>query len=158
MELDDLDLPILASLAGSGIGELTLRHLAEAGFEGVRPSHGYVIQQLVEGSPTIGELASALGMTQQGASKQVADLERLGYAERVAAEGDQRVRRVRLTARGAALMDESRRFRSQLEADVTRTLGAGEVTAAKRTLAELARIAGLDSRIRTRSVQPPSDQ
>ena len=60
-----------------------LEHIHNAGHRGVKASHGYVIQRLIEEEPTIGALAASLGMT-QGASKQVNDLESLGFVERSA--------------------------------------------------------------------------
>src|SRR6476661_8916638 len=108
MDPYDLDLPTLTALAGNGIVRTILDRIEAAGFEGVKPSHGYVIQRLVEDEPTITALAESLGMTQQGASKQVRDLELLGYVERVAVPGDQRSRRVRLTAAGAGVLDAGR--------------------------------------------------
>ena len=93
----DLDLPVLISLTGPVVSQLVLDRIRDAGHRGVRASHGYVIQRLVEGEPTIGALADSLGMTQQGASKQVNDLESLGFVKRVSDEHDGRIRYVRLT-------------------------------------------------------------
>src|SRR6476660_7768983 len=84
----DLDLPTLVTLTGPAIVSRVLQGITDAGYPGVKPSHGYVIQRLVEEEPTIGALAESLGMTQQGASKQVNDLEQLGYVERVGDESD----------------------------------------------------------------------
>ncbi|WUD77670.1 MarR family transcriptional regulator [Streptomyces sp. NBC_00510] len=56
--------------------------LAADGFGDLRCSHGYLFRHLVGAEPTVGALAERLGMTQQGASKAAAELERLGYAER----------------------------------------------------------------------------
>jgi DNA-binding MarR family transcriptional regulator len=150
-----IDLATLASLTGSGVTRLLLERLAEAGHPGVRASHGYVVQRLVEGEPTIGALAASLGITQQGASKQVGELEQLGYAERVAADGDARSRRVRLTAAGRAVVAAGRAERARLEAEVVARVGEDTVRAAKKALSALLELAGLDDRIRTRSVPLP---
>jgi DNA-binding MarR family transcriptional regulator len=155
MDATDLDLPTLASLTGPAVERLLLRRIADAGHAGVKPSHGYVIQRLIDSEPTIGELAASLAMTQQGASKQVADLEQLGYAERVTDGADQRIRRVRLTEAGRAMLASGRQARANLQAEVTRTVGAAEVEAAKRVLAAMLRLTGLDQQIATRSVPLP---
>ena len=100
MELTELDLPTLAMLSGAGVSRLLLDRLAEAGHPGLRNSHGYVFQRLVAGEPTIGALAASLGITQQGASKQVRELEELGYVERRPDPEDRRAKLVVPTERG----------------------------------------------------------
>ena len=155
MDPQDLDLPTLAALAGSGIVRTLVERMETAGFAGVRPSHGYVIQRLVEEEPTITALAESLGMTQQGASKQVRDLELLGYVERIAVPGDQRARRVRLTASGRGVLEAGRRARAEIEAEVVAQVGAGSVATAKAALAALLAVAGLDENVRTRTVPTP---
>lgn len=156
MDVRDLDLPTMVSLAGPAVVRLLLEHLSEAGHPGVKPSHGYVMQRLVDGQPTIGELAEALHMTQQGASKQVADLERLGFAERVPDARDQRVRTVRLTAAGRAMLTAGRQARRDLEAGVIQLVGEADVAAAKRALAALLELTELTGSIATRSVPLPA--
>lgn len=155
MDAADLDLPTLVSLAAPAVVQVLLDRLAGGGYPGVKPSHGYVIQRLVDGQPTIGELADALGMTQQGASKQVANLERLGYAERVPDARDQRVRTVRLTSAGQGVLAEGRRARAELEAEVAEQVGAADVAAAKTALAALLRLTGVAGHVPDRSVPLP---
>jgi DNA-binding MarR family transcriptional regulator len=155
MEPADIDLPTLTALAGGGVVRWVLGQLDEEGLSGVKPSHGYVIQRLVDGEPTIGALAEALGMTQQGASKQVADLERLGYVERLAVSGDQRARRVRLTPAGREVLESGRRARVRLEERLVDRVGADTVAAARVAVAALLDVVGLDERTRNRSVPVP---
>ena len=102
MDPRDIDLPTLTSLAGNGVVRRLLADLAGEGFAGVRVPHGYVFQRLVDAEPTITELAESLGMTQQGASKQVRDLEQLGFVERRPVPGDGRARSVRLDRKRGA--------------------------------------------------------
>ena len=155
MDVRDLDLPTMVSLAGPAVVRRLLQQLGEAGHPGVKPSHGYVIQRLVDDQPTIGELAEALQMTQQGASKQVADLERLGFAERVPDARDQRVRTVRLTAAGRAVLAAGRQARGELEAGVVELVGESDVAAAKRALVALLGLTELVEPIANRSVALP---
>ncbi|MCF6379148.1 MarR family winged helix-turn-helix transcriptional regulator [Nocardioides KLBMP 9356] len=157
IEPRDLDLPTLASIAGSGVARSVLERIAAAGHVGVRPSHGYVIQRLVEDEPTISALAESLGMTQQGASKQVRDLEGLGYVERVTTPDDQRARRVRLTAAGRDVLACGRRARAEMEAEVVARVGTQHLEAARATLVALLGVTGLEDRVRTRSVPDPDD-
>ena len=155
MDLNELDLPTMVSLAGPAVVRLLLQRLAEAGFAGVKPSHGYVIQRLIDGQPTIGELGESLGISQQGASKQVADLERLGYVERVTAARDQRIRTVRLTPPGRAMLAAARAARADLEQEVSDQLGADNVAATKLVLSAMLGLTDLSGRIQTRSVPLP---
>ena len=157
MKATDLDLPTLASLAGGGVVHVILERIRSAGFAGVKPSHGYVIQRLVDGEPTISALAESLGMTQQGASKQVRDLELLGYVERVVGPGDQRARTVRLTATGHRMLETTRRIRAEIEEQVLEQVGARNLEAAKLALAALLTIAELDERVGTRTVPAPAE-
>ncbi|MEU3650857.1 MarR family transcriptional regulator [Lentzea sp. NPDC034063] len=111
----DIDLATLAYLAGSSANDAILERLHEIGHEGVRVSHGYVIQHLIEGAPTVSELGELLGVTQQAASKQLLELERLGYVTREPDRADSRIRRAGLTDRGRRLVEDSRRLRSELD-------------------------------------------
>jgi DNA-binding MarR family transcriptional regulator len=147
-----VELTTLVSLTAPALDRTVLDRLAALGFDGVRVSHGYVVQRLLEGEPTISELADALGMTQQGASKQVLDLERLGYAERVPVPGDQRARAVRLTQRGRAMVAATRRVRADLEAEVVGRVGERRAAAARGALEALVDVLGLTERVRTRTV------
>jgi DNA-binding MarR family transcriptional regulator len=66
------------------------------GLADLRFTDGFVFQQLVGGPVTIGALAEPLGVSQQAASKSVADLERRGYVARSRDPGDARALRVAL--------------------------------------------------------------
>jgi DNA-binding MarR family transcriptional regulator len=157
MDALDLDLPTLAALAGSGVVRVVLDQVEADGFAGVKPSHGYVVQRLVEEEPTITALAESLGMSQQGASKQVRDLERSGYVERVTVPGDQRARKVRLTPQGRLMLESGRRARGEIEAAVLERIGARNLTAARVALAALLDVAGLSERVASRTVPTPDE-
>jgi DNA-binding MarR family transcriptional regulator len=62
-----------------------------------------------DGPLTIGELAEAVGITQPGATRTVAQLTDLGLVEALAADGDQRRKLVSLTETGRALIERSKR-------------------------------------------------
>lgn len=153
----DLNLPTLVALAGGETERLQLDELAARGFPGLRRSHGYLFQHLIDGEPTVTALAAALGITQQGASKQVRELSDLGYVERGAVRADQRVRTVRLTASGRAAIEAARAAQAALEQQLLERVGAEKVAAAKRTLAALLDLAGATGKVRTRSFPPPVD-
>jgi DNA-binding MarR family transcriptional regulator len=61
------------------------------------------------GPMTIGELADAVGITQPGATRTLAQLVELGFVEMRASDEDQRRKLVSLTPSGIALVDRSKR-------------------------------------------------
>lgn len=147
-----IDLPTLVSLAGTAANSHLLDQLHKAGFDGIRISHGYVIQHLVEGEPTIGELADRLGVTQQAVSKTVAELESLAYVSRRVDADDSRVRRVALSDRGHAMLAHSRANRRTLEHAVD-----GDIDEAKRVLVRLLEVTGSLEAVANRGAPPPLD-
>ena len=151
----DLDLASYVGIVAPALNERMIERLAARGFAGVKVSHGYVVQRLLGSEPTISVLAASLGMTQQGASKQVLDLERLGYAERVSVAGDQRSRSVRLTDRGRAMVDAARAIRDDLERQVVERAGAERVDHAKDVLVVLVDLLDLTTPVELRAVPAP---
>lgn len=147
-----LDLPTLASIAGGAANDYVLQRLKAAGFAGIRVSHGYVVQQLVDANPTVGEIAARLSITQQAVSKAVADLETSGIVERHSDPVDSRVRRVALTPRGEALIEATRSARRALETSVADRVGDLDVT--KRALVALLEETGTLDAVRQRQVKP----
>jgi DNA-binding MarR family transcriptional regulator len=110
----------------------------------------------VPGPIAIGALADRLGVTQQAASKAVADLERRGYVERVTGTEDGRVRHVSLTGRGRAAIESGRRHRAALQDELAAKLGPRRAEGARRLLAEVAAELGASPAVRGRRVRPPS--
>jgi DNA-binding MarR family transcriptional regulator len=148
----NVDLLAAVSVAAPALNRVVIERLAARGFDGVKVSHGYVVQRLLVDEPTVVELAGALGMTQQGASKQVADLERLGYAERVGVAGDARARAVRLTERGRAMVEATRAVRRELETAVARRAGRAATDQATAVLTTLLDVLGLAEQVEQRRV------
>ncbi|MGW4397772.1 MarR family winged helix-turn-helix transcriptional regulator [Amycolatopsis nivea] len=157
LDLADLDLATLAWLAGSSANRAILAELHEAGHAGVRNSHGYVIQHLIDRAPTVSELAGLLGVTQQAASKHLLELERLGYVARVPDPADSRVRRAQLTDRGWQLVGDSRRIRQQLDARLTKSAGKEAAEAARLVLARVLDATGGTADVLARRAAPPSE-
>jgi DNA-binding MarR family transcriptional regulator len=152
----DLDLTTLAMLAGAAAAGQVQAVLESRGFAGLRISHGYVFQHLLGSPPTIGELAGKLEMTQQGASKVVAELTGLGYLDRVTEAGDARVRRVTLSLRGKAAVEAARQARRDIESQLMATCGAGRLRTARRVLlSALDDLGGLEA-VRRRRVPLPT--
>jgi DNA-binding MarR family transcriptional regulator len=150
-----LDTGTLALFVGQAAAALVQEQLAAQGFGDLRFSHGYVFQHLIDGEPTVGELATQLGMTQQGASKAVAELERLGYCERVPGAGDARIRRVRLTGRGQDAVAAARRARADVDERLASRFGEQRLAEHRELLARLLDELGGTAAVQRRAVRPP---
>lgn len=157
IEPESIDLATLAALAGDLSSEYLLQRVRERGHPFVRTAHGYLIQHLVTGTPTVTELASRMGVTQQAASKSVVELETLGLVQREGEAADQRVRRVTLTDAGREVVESGRAARAHLEAKLVEALGDEALATAKGALAALIdAVGGIDDlrgrRVRARTV------
>ncbi len=154
VQLEALDLGYLALFVGQRVNERVLEDIHAAGFSGLRHAHGYVFQHLLGGPRSISELAGLLEVTQQAASKSVAELESLGYVEKTESE-DARVRRVALSERGRAAVEKSRAVRASLQQRFERQHGARAVASARKLLAEVLTSLGGAEAVRTRRVRAP---
>ena len=150
------DLSLVSLFAGWALADEVQRRLAADGLGDLRFADGFVFQHLVGGPMTIGALAERLDVSQQAASKAVADLERRGYVARTPDPDDARARRVALTERGEAAIAGGRRHRAAIEAELADRLGARRVEGARRLLVDVIRDLGADVAIRGRRVRPPA--
>jgi len=150
----DLDLGYLALFLGMRVNQLVKERLQAAGYRGVRESHGYLIQHLIETERSITELAQRMQVTQQAVSKAVAELAHLGVLE-VLPGADKRSKIVRLSARGWHIVKESRRIRRQIDRRLIHTAGAAPYGRARRILVQcLEALGGMDP-VRSRRIPPP---
>jgi DNA-binding MarR family transcriptional regulator len=152
--LRQLELPYLGFFLGLRVNELVMEQTWNAGFNGVRESHGYVIQHLIDSDRTITELARRMGVTQQAASKGVAELIHLGLAEAVS-EKDRRAKRIRLAQRGRNCVRLGRRLRAKLEKELIRSAGKKNYENAKATIVNCLELLGGVERIRSRRIRAP---
>jgi DNA-binding MarR family transcriptional regulator len=149
------DLGLLTAAVAAGVNERIRRLLTDAGFGDVRDSHSSVVQGLLAGDTTVTALAQRLGVSAQAVSKWVAELVRAGYVERGDDVADRRARPLKLSGRGQALVDASRRARRSVARDLTRWLGTRDHAELVRLLQHAAeRVGGLDA-LTTRRLRPP---
>src|SRR5215468_1976830 len=120
VDLTRLDLAYLGFFLGLRVNELVLEKGVAAGFRGMRESHGYIVQHLIESDRSITELAQRMSVSQQAASKAIAELLRRGIVESRPA-ADRRARRIRLSKRGWDAVRLSRSARQAIEARLQRT-------------------------------------
>ncbi|QLY33408.1 MarR family winged helix-turn-helix transcriptional regulator [Nocardia huaxiensis] len=156
--LAELDIPTLVMLTGEAVRAQVTERVHAAGFADIRPAHGFVFQHLIDRSPTVSELARHLGITQQGASKLVVELETLGYVSRENDPSDSRVRRITLTDRGTACIATAREVRAEYQAALAKTLGKSGLTALTTGLAAFADRLGLAESVRGRQVKLPAHE
>lgn len=157
MEFDPAaaDLSLASLFAGWALADELQRRLADEGFADSRFADGVVFQHLVAGPVTISTLAEKLGVTQQAASKSVADLWSRGYVSRQPDPADARARQVLLTERGEAVIAAARTHRAELDAEVRQDLGDDRVEEARLLLVELIDRLGASPSLRARAVRPP---
>ncbi|MBS2965703.1 winged helix-turn-helix transcriptional regulator [Actinocrinis puniceicyclus] len=111
--------------------------VAAAGFDDLRPSHGFAFARIAAGETTVGDVAEHLGVTKQAASQLVEELARKGYLTRRPHPGDARARLLELTARGWACTRAADLAMAALMEDWAAVLGRKRVAALR---ADLARV------------------
>jgi DNA-binding MarR family transcriptional regulator len=157
MEFDpaQADLSLASLFAGWALADELQRRLAADGFEDSRFADGVIFQHLIGGSATIGALAERTGVTQQAASKSVADLWKRGYVSRQPDPADARARIVVLTERGQAVIAAARRHRAAIDAELRQALGDDQVEKARLLLLDVINQFGASPALRARAVRPP---
>lgn len=74
--------------------------LSQAGLANIRDAHGCVFGNIQPEGSRLTELAERAGITKQAVGEAVADLERLGYVDRIPDPADGRAKIIRLTETG----------------------------------------------------------
>lgn len=146
--------PLLLMTAITAVmNEAVVSQMATAG---VRVSHGYVFQHLIPGPLPVSELAKRLGITAQGTSKAVAELEGLGFVSREVDPQDHRIRIVALTEQGRAIVEAGRRSRAAANDALRSALGPEDAAALLALLQKAATATGALEAMASRRLKPPS--
>ena len=156
--LDSLDFAQSLSLLGAWVDDYVIRCLREAGLTGLRPGHGYFVQRLLTGPATATEMARALGISQQAASKAVGELETLGYVALARDESDRRRKTATLTERGHEAVRGSRLARAALDQRVRSAVGETHFAIALDALHRAMEELDLAVAVQTRTLRPPAEQ
>src|SRR5690242_14303154 len=114
-EVQEIDLGVLLGLPYEPSVADLHRAPARRGFEHVGKTYGYVFRAVDDGALSITELAGRLGITTQGVTKLVNEMEGAGFVERIDDPDDARMKRVRLTAAGRGVLWAARRFHGSFE-------------------------------------------
>lgn len=156
VRLEDLDLSSAALFVGYWLAEEVTQRLHAAGYAGLRFVHGFLFQQLIDGSPTVTELAEGQGVTTQAVSQQLRELEDLGYVTRSRDPSDARSRRVTLTMRGQEAVEAARRIRRAVVADLSDQVGHRSIEVCTRTLHACLEALGAADDVAARRVRRPT--
>lgn len=105
-----------------------------AGFDDLRPAHGFAFVRISRGDATVGDVAEHLGVTKQAASQLVEELARKGYVTRHPHPGDARARLLSLTPRGWACTRAADQAMAALMREWTQVLGPKRVAALRADL------------------------
>lgn len=97
-----LALPALLLGAASTLVQTIHEGVAQRGFTGLRPAHGFAFARLAPDGASIAELAEHLGVTKQAASQLVEDLLQRGYVSAQPHPRDARAKLITLTDLGWA--------------------------------------------------------
>ena len=129
-----IDFGVLLNLAFGALKHEMQAHMANAGFDDLGPSFGYVFRLVDQDSPSLADLAARLGMTPQGALKIVAEMIEKGYLQRTGDGADRRIKRLALSARGKRALAEARRFHAMFERELGSRMGTRRVATARAVL------------------------
>lgn len=155
MHPNTLDLSLTALFAGWAMTDEVQRRLAGQGFGDLRFNDGVVIQHVLAAPLSITALAERMGITQQAASKAVADLERRGLLRRDPDPADARTKLLHLTDHALAAVEATRVLRRELQEELVAEYGTGRVDDARALLAAIIGRLGDGDAIRARRVRPP---
>ncbi|WP_345800110.1 MarR family transcriptional regulator [Microbacterium sp. AZCO] len=148
---EDLDTATLLSLAGGLADRDVLQAMRARGYSVTR-AHGFIFQRLLTGEQTITALAADLRITQQGASKHVQELERIGLVVRRADPRDKRARIVELTEEGRVAIGLAREARAAFETRLRSLIGERDLAITRRAIGRMLDDAGVTQHIADRSI------
>jgi DNA-binding MarR family transcriptional regulator len=129
---------ILAQVKRLAVADMFER-MAASGFADVREGHGCVFGFIdLEHGSRLTDLAERAGLTKQAVGEAVAELERLGYLERVPDPMDGRAKIIRLTERGVDAALTGRRLFAEIENDWAALYGEERVAELRELVEEIA--------------------
>ncbi len=133
------DIGILMGLAFNALATELRAYLAEAGYDDIPKSFGYIARNISHDHLTLSALAQRLGITSPGALKLVQEMVATGYLERISDPKDARVKRHRLTRRGQNALAAARSFHETFEAALAKRIGAAKTKTFREALVEIVR-------------------
>jgi DNA-binding MarR family transcriptional regulator len=131
--------PLIALVSGlrDAISSELYDRLHGLGFADIRPAHGCVFSNIDEQGARLTGLAERSGLTKQSVGEAVADLEQLGFVERVPDPEDGRAKIIRLTPHGADALAAAARIFEDIEERFAGEVGRERFDEFRETLARL---------------------
>lgn len=117
------------------------RRTNSSSFDGIAFRHGHVLRFIDDAGARVTDLSERSGVTKQAIGDLVTELERMGYVERVPDQEDRRAKNVRLTPRGVQAQTAGRRILDEIDAEWRGQLGEEPLTALRRVLEAIVRLA-----------------
>jgi DNA-binding MarR family transcriptional regulator len=138
-ELGQRPLPALLALVKAVAVQELFRRMAEAGFEDVREGHGCVFGFVdLEHGSRLTDVAERARLTKQAVGEAVAELEQLGYVQRVPDPADGRAKIIRFTERGREAALTGRRLFAEIEAEWAERYGEERIADMRACAEEIA--------------------
>ncbi|MEA2570140.1 MAG: hypothetical protein QOI24_2141 [Acidobacteriota bacterium] len=111
-----------------------LQAMVAADLGDMRPAYGFVIRAVAAEALTVTQLAGALDVSKQAASKLVDDMEGKGFIRRAAHLTDRRAVRLELTDKGKNVLRRALATSARLERKLEAEVGRRNLTAFRRVL------------------------
>ena len=133
------DLPLIALLGQvrDAVGTELFARLAALGFGELRPAHGCVFGNIDDEGSRLTDLAARSGFTKQSVGEAVADLQKLGFVERVPDPADRRAKIIQLTPHGREALTASQEIFADIEGRFAEDVGEERYAQFRETLLEL---------------------
>ncbi|MGV3709543.1 MAG: MarR family winged helix-turn-helix transcriptional regulator [Gemmatimonas sp.] len=132
------DIGVLLTVALGAFKRRLHSALADAGYDDLGPSYGYVFRSLADGPLSLVDLSVRLSISAQGTLKIANEMLERGYVERRNDPTDKRVRLLLLTARGRGALSVARRFHALMEQELVKAAGAASLASARQVLLTIA--------------------
>lgn len=116
--------------------------LASRKHPGIRPAHTQVFASLPLDGARLTTLAERAGITKQSMASLVAELEKLGYLERMPDPSDARATWIRFSTKGMRMLADASETTAEVKRFYAQKIGKKRVDELERTLADL--VAALD--------------
>ena len=140
-----VDFGVLLGLAYQVFVDVLQIDLRVRGFDDIGTAYGYVFRALDAEELHLRQLAERLGMSDQGAAKIVNEMEQRGYLERHPDPVDGRVKKLRLSSRGAKALAPARRFHAAYVRRLGKSLSEDDLAATRRVLEAVVASHGTDA-------------
>jgi DNA-binding MarR family transcriptional regulator len=140
MLAEDNDPPLIGALLRMPweiVRQRMLDGLHRRGFTDLVPAHLTVLQYPGPDGQRPSELADRIRVSKQALNYLLGQMEDLGYLTREADDEDQRSKRVKLTARGQAVIQEIREIVAEVETEWETQLGAASFAQLRDLLTQL---------------------